>query len=54
MDQLPKNHFTTGEFAKLHHINKRTLMYYDDIGLFKPQFKDNHEYRYYAYEQSEL
>lgn len=54
MDQLPRNYFTTGEFAKLHHINKRTLMYYDDIGLFKPQFKDNHEYRYYAYEQSEL
>lgn len=25
---------TTAQFAKLHEVNKRTLHYYDDIGLF--------------------
>lgn len=48
-DQL---RFTAGQFAKLHHINKRTLHYYDDIGLFSPiQIGDN-GYRYYSYSQS--
>ena len=26
--------FTIAEFAKLNNINKRTLQYYDNIGLF--------------------
>lgn len=45
-------YFTSGEFAKLHHINKRTLHYYDDIGLFSPQRKGDNGYRYYTYRQS--
>lgn len=44
--------FTAGEFAKLHHLNKRTLHYYDDIHLFSPQYKGDNGYRYYSYEQS--
>ena len=44
--------FTSGEFAKLHHLNKRTLHYYDDIGLFSPKYKGENGYRYYTYEQS--
>ena len=27
---------TTAQFAKLHNVNKRTLHYYDKIGLFSP------------------
>ena len=27
---------TTAQFAKLHGVNKRTLHYYDTIGLFSP------------------
>ena len=27
---------TTAQFAKLHNVNKRTLHYYDYIGLFSP------------------
>lgn len=27
---------TTAQFAKLHEVNKRTLHYYDEIGLFHP------------------
>ncbi|MEG1551671.1 MAG: MerR family DNA-binding transcriptional regulator, partial [Oscillospiraceae bacterium] len=45
-------HFTTGQFAKLHNINKRTLHYYDDIGLFSPAYKGKNGYRYYTYQQS--
>lgn len=44
--------FTVGEFAKIHHINKRTLHYYDSVGIFSPKHKGDNGYRYYTYEQS--
>ena len=44
--------FTTGEFAKFHDVNKRTLHYYDDIGLFSPLYKGENGYRYYTPYQS--
>lgn len=44
--------FTTGQFAKFHNINKRTLHYYDEIGLFSPAVKKENGYRYYTYLQS--
>lgn len=44
--------FTAGQFAKLHQINKRTLHYYDEIGLFSPAYKGENGYRYYTYQQS--
>lgn len=40
--------FTTGEFAKLNNINKRTLHYYDEINLFSPNYKAANGYRYYT------
>lgn len=43
---------TTSQFAKLHHVNKRTLHYYDEIGLFSPLYKGDNHYRYYDYSQS--
>ena len=44
--------FTAGQFAKLHGINKRTLMYYDDIGLLPAARRGENGYRYYCYAQS--
>ncbi len=44
--------YSTGKFAKLNGINKRTLHYYDEIGLFSPEFKDENGYRYYTCFQS--
>ena len=44
--------FTAGQFAKLLHLNKRTLHYYDEIGLFSPAYKGDNKYRYYTYQQS--
>ena len=40
--------YTTGQFAKLNGINKRTLHYYDEIGLFSPEIKEENGYRYYT------
>lgn len=45
--------FTAGQFAKMHGINKRTLMYYDDIGLLSPIKRGHNGYRYYSYMQSQ-
>ena len=43
---------TTAQFAKLHEVNKRTLHYYDKIGLFRPLTKAENGYRYYDISQS--
>lgn len=44
--------FTIGQFAALHEINKKTLMWYDEIGLLKPACVMENGYRYYSYHQS--
>ena len=46
--------FTIGQFAKLHEINKKTLMWYDEIGLLKPAFIKDNGYRCYTYQQSSV
>lgn len=45
---------TTSQFANEHHVNKRTLHYYDEIGLFSPQYKGENGYRYYDISQGML
>lgn len=46
---------TIGQFAALHGINKKTLMWYDEIGLFQPVFiSPENGYRYYNYHQSSI
>ncbi|MBO3443844.1 MerR family transcriptional regulator [Clostridium sp. CCUG 7971] len=47
-------YFSTGEFAKLFKINKKTLFHYDEIGLFKPEKVEENGYRYYAESQVDL
>ncbi|HBY3460150.1 TPA: MerR family DNA-binding transcriptional regulator, partial [Clostridioides difficile] len=37
---MEKQYFTTGEFAKLCGISKQTLIFYDKIGIFSPEYKD--------------
>lgn len=46
--------FSIGQFAKLHEINKKTLMWYDEIGLLKPAVIKENGYRYYTYQQSSI
>ena len=40
--------YTSGEFAKLTGANKRTLHYYNDIGLFCPEIIGENGYHYYT------
>lgn len=51
---IKKNLFSVGEMAQLFHINIRTLRYYDEIGILKPEYvnKDTN-YRYYSTKQFE-
>lgn len=46
--------FSIGQFARLHEINKKTLMWYDEIGLLKPAVIKANGYRYYTYHQSSV
>ena len=44
---------TIGQFAAMHGINKKTLMWYDEIGLFWPAaVNPENGYRCYSYRQS--
>lgn len=46
--------FTIGGMASLFEINIRTLRYYDEINLLKPEFIDsNSKYSYYSTKQFE-
>ena len=46
---------TIGQFAAMHGINKKTLMWYDEIGLFRPAFiNPDNGYRCYTYYQSPI
>lgn len=51
MSDLYSKYFTTGEFAKLCNVKKQTLFHYDEIGLLKPELKNDKGYRYYSYHQ---
>ena len=54
MDEKSKL-LTIGQFAALHGINKKTLMWYDEIGLFKPvAVNPVNGYRCYNYYQSPI
>lgn len=44
----------TGDFARLCGTNKRTLIHYDEIRLFKPAYTDDRGYRYYSESQFDV
>ena len=47
-----KDMFLAGELAKLQKISKQTLLFYDKIGLFSPNYIDpQNGYRYYSADQ---
>ncbi|RKD29450.1 MerR family transcriptional regulator [Lacrimispora algidixylanolytica] len=49
-----KTLFTIGEMARLFHMNIRTLRYYDEIGVLKPEYvNEETNYRYYSTVQFE-
>lgn len=46
-----QEYLKTGAFAKLAKVPKHVLFYYDEIGLFSPEYTDQNGYRYYHYTQ---
>ena len=44
--------FTIGQFAAIHGVTKKTLMWYDEVDLVKPSVIGENGYRYYTYQQS--
>lgn len=49
-----KDLFSIGEMGKFFNINIRTLRYYDEIGILKPEYVDERtKYRYYSIKQFE-
>lgn len=42
---------TIKQFATIAKINKKTLIYYDEIGLFSPYIRKENNYRYYTINQ---
>ena len=41
MEKNKKKLFTTGELASLCNIHRKTLLFYDRLGLIKPEFIDD-------------
>lgn len=54
MDREFIQYFSTGEFAKLCGVNKKTLFHYDNIGLFSPEVVKENRYRYYSHKQIDI
>ncbi len=52
MREKSENYYQIGEVSKICNIPIRTLHYYDEIGLLKPNVvNEQSKYRYYSYEQ---
>lgn len=49
-----KTLFTISQFAKMSNCNRKKLIYYDRIDLFKPSYIGDNGYRYYEHSQLEL
>lgn len=43
-----KDFLSITDMADLHNVSRQTLIYYDKIGLFKPDHIDENGYRYYS------
>jgi DNA-binding transcriptional MerR regulator len=54
MKQFRNNLLTVKEFSKLTHTSIDTLKHYDRIGILKPAYTGENNYRYYRPEQSLL
>lgn len=49
---MKKNHYLTiSEFSKISEISRKALIFYDNEGLFSPEYTGENGYRYYSHEQ---
>ncbi|MCD8074543.1 MAG: MerR family transcriptional regulator [Lachnospiraceae bacterium] len=54
MQKFSKPCISTSDFAKICGTSRRTLIHYDEIGLFHPAFTDENGYRYYSESQCDV
>lgn len=54
MSEDRQSFFTIGQFAAIHGVTKKTLMWYDEMDLLKPDVIGENRYRYYTYRQSSV
>lgn len=52
MSEFLEKYLTISQFAKIYNINKKTLLYYDEINLFKPLLVKSNGYRFYTMYQT--
>lgn len=45
------NYLTISEFSKISEVSRKTLIFYDNTGLFSPEYTGENGYRYYSHEQ---
>ncbi len=45
------NYLTISEFSKISEVSRKSLIFYDNIGLFSPKVVGENGYRYYSHEQ---
>lgn len=48
------NQFSVSQFARLNGVSRQTLLFYDRIGLFKPEYIAENGYRFYTWDQSDI
>lgn len=51
---MVEKYLTTGDFSKLCKVNKQTIIYYDQVGLLRPTYRNHKGYRFYSFRQLEL
>lgn len=44
-------YLSISEFSKISNVSRKALIFYDNIGLFSPDFTGSNGYRYYSHEQ---
>lgn len=47
----PSRYLSISEFSKISNVSRKALIFYDNIGLFSPDFIGSNGYRYYSHEQ---
>ncbi|NEU04473.1 MerR family transcriptional regulator [Clostridium senegalense] len=50
-NNVKDKYFTVSEFAKLCGVQRKTLIFYDKIGIFSPEYRDENNYRLYSLSQ---
>ena len=46
-----EGYLTISEFSEIAEVSRKTLIFYDNIGLFSPEYTAENGYRYYSHEQ---